>query len=104
MKLFRPLLFLGMAVAVALAAIVAVDFFNSPLPLANATAADMLTAAVSTYVMSTVVSAMSLLVVSLLAIPIVASLRRWLITARADRRLVFHDPWRLSEPYRRTPS
>ncbi|MER9545611.1 hypothetical protein NKI72_26760 [Mesorhizobium sp. M0437] len=103
MKLFRPLLFLCLASAVALAAVVAVDVFNSPLPLANATSADMLTAAVFTYVMKTVVGALALLVVALLAVAIVASARRWWIAARVDRSLVYYDPWRLSEPYQRPP-
>ncbi|RWO97209.1 MAG: hypothetical protein EOQ98_19450 [Mesorhizobium sp.] len=105
MKLFRPLLLACLAFASisALWIVPSMAESQSPAVYTASTADDMLTAVVVAGVMRIAVLALALLAVTLLVIALVAAADRWWSHRRADRRLVFHDPWRLSEPYRRTP-
>ncbi|RWE51086.1 MAG: hypothetical protein EOS24_33655 [Mesorhizobium sp.] len=104
MKLFRPLLLLSLAAAVVFVAVASAGGeIYLPRPSTWAGAADWLTAGVIAGAMQYVTIVLAMLATSLLVVAFVAAADRWWSRRRADRRLVFHDPWRPSEPYRRTP-
>ncbi|MER8765830.1 hypothetical protein [Mesorhizobium sp. M0968] len=105
MKLFRPLLFACLAFACSFVFMpVMPSMADSRSPAAyTAPAADDMTAFVVADVMKIAGLALALLGVTLLVIALAATVRRWWLARRVDRSLVFYDPWRLSEPYRRPP-
>lgn len=106
MKLFRPLLVACLAFACSLTFMPIVPVMadsRAPANYTASTADDMLTAVVAADVMKIAVVALALLALTLVVFVLVASASRWWSNRRVDRSLVYYDPWRLSEPYRRPP-